>query len=469
MKRQRKIHYAWVVFLSCIFLKLGVGGVVYSIAGNFVTPVVNALGCTVSRFTMVVSIEAAAMALMYTTASKIMNKGRIGWVMGLASLAQVIGVALMGCYRTVEMFYISGAVIGIGVAFTGYVAIPMVVNMWFKKKTGTVLGIIIASENVATILYSLLTAELIVRCGWRMTYLIIAVMALVLSVPAVFLFIKSPEEAGCRPYGEEEGTARVSAAVTEWGLTKKEAVRNPVFYMAWFTCMLYSLGCGVQQYVATFATMELGQTIAFGAWAAMCVSLGCIVSSMVLGFINDRFGARAGLGYGGLCILAGYGCMLLSIRTPWLCIPAALIVGLGGSMYTVQCPLIARTALGSRDYSSIWSLMMVGNSMIGALGFSSIGLFYDIGGSYRGAFLMAICLYTAAFVIGSAAIHMGKRLTLKKEKTLRRVEYKGGERSNEEERTFERAAHPGDCGDWTYADNGDWRRGTSGSGGREGH
>lgn len=134
LKKQKKIHYAWIVFLSCIFLKIGVGGVVYCIAGNFVTPVVQDMGCTVSQFTMVVSIEAAAMALTYTTASKILNKKKIGRVMGTAALAQVLGVAWMGVCQTVEMFYLSGVVIGIGVAFTGFVAIPMVVNMWFEKK-----------------------------------------------------------------------------------------------------------------------------------------------------------------------------------------------------------------------------------------------------------------------------------------------------------------------------------------------
>ena len=72
MKRQGKLHYAWIVFISCIFLKIGVGGVVYCIAGNFVTPVVQDLGCSVSQFTMVVSIEAAAMAFMYSPASKIL-------------------------------------------------------------------------------------------------------------------------------------------------------------------------------------------------------------------------------------------------------------------------------------------------------------------------------------------------------------------------------------------------------------
>lgn len=41
--KKKKIHYAWVVFASCILLKMGLGGAVMCIAGNFVTPVVAEL------------------------------------------------------------------------------------------------------------------------------------------------------------------------------------------------------------------------------------------------------------------------------------------------------------------------------------------------------------------------------------------------------------------------------------------
>ena len=408
MKNQNKLHYAWVIVITCILLKLGLGGAVYCIAGNFVTPVVRDLGCSVSQFTMMVSVEAAAMAVLYTTAARVINTKKIGLVMGAAALAEVIAIALMGTYNSVWMFYLSGAIVGIGVAFTGFVAIPIVVNMWFKKKAGTVLGAIVACESVSTILFTLLTAELIDNFGWRKSYFIMAAIALVISVPAAFLFLKSPEEAGCKPYGTEEEDTSAKAA-PEWGIERRKAVKMPLFYIVWGTCMLYSIGCGVQQYIATFATMELGQTISFGATAAMCMSIGCVFSSMILGAINDKFGVKVGLGYGAACIVLGYGCMIFSLHNPILCVPAALVVGLGGSMYTVQCPLIARTALGGKDYSAIWSLMMTGNSMVGAFTFSSIGLFYDKDGSYFGAFVMAIGLYCVAFVVGSIAINIGKK------------------------------------------------------------
>lgn len=410
---KKKIHYAWIVFASCILLKIGLGGVVMCIAGNFVTPVVQEFGCTVSAFTMLVSVEAAAMALMYTTAAKIIAKGKVGKVMGIAALAQVIGIGLMATYRSVFPFYISGAIVGVGVAFTGYVAIPVVVNMWFKKKAGTVLGIIIAAENIAMILYTKLSAVLIIRFGWRGAYGILAAICLVVSVPAVFFLIKSPEEVGCKPYGAEEGGDVQIRQDAGWGVTRKQAVRMPLFYIVWFTCMLYSVGCGVQQYIANFATMELGRSIDFGSNAAMFMSCGCVICSVCLGYINDRFGVKAGLVWGFVFIGLGYGCMVAGISNPTLCLLASFLVGLGGSMYTVQCPLLAKTALGEKDYSSIWSLMMMGNSMVGALSFSSIGLFYDVGGSYVGAFIMAICLYGAAAVIGSLVLSQSSKLRRK--------------------------------------------------------
>ena len=317
----------------------------------------------------------------------------------------------MATYQSVFPFYISGAIVGVGVAFTGYVAIPVVVNMWFKKKAGTILGIIIAAENIAMILYTKLSAVLITAFGWRGAYGILAAICLVVSVPAVFFLIKSPEEVGVQPYGAEEAKGDTpAAAAPEWGFTRKQALRMPLFYIVWFTCMLYSVGCGVQQYIANFATMELGKSIDFGANAAMLMSCGCVICSVCLGYINDKFGVKAGLIWGFVFIALGYGTMIASIGNPVLCMLASFLVGLGGSMYTVQCPLLAKTALGEKDYSSIWSLMMMGNSMVGAFSFSSIGLFYDVGGSYVGAFLMAICLYGAAVLIGAFALNKSKQL-----------------------------------------------------------
>lgn len=408
----KKIHYAWKIMIACILLKLGTGGAVAATVGNFVTPIVQELECEVSKFTMLVSIEAVSMALLYTFAAKMLITKPIGLVMGIATLAETVGVLLMATYQSVYMFYLSGVIIGVAQAFTGLVAIPIVVNMWFRKKAGTVLGIVIAVSSASTMAYGLLSAQLITMLGWRNAYLVLGLMCLIISVPAAFFLIRTPEQVGVKPYGEDEEVENVGqeAALTgEWGFTKKEAFHMPMLYLAWMACLCFSIGSGVSGYIQTFSTMEMGQSINFGAQAGMLMSLGGIACSLILGRINDRFGVKAGLIWGAVFTGLGYGLMLLSYRNPLFIMIGAMLVGLGSSMYQVQCPLLARSVIGNKHYSEIWAVMMVANSLIGGGLYSSIGLFYDKLGSYRGAFIMAAVLYVAALILGFVAIDMSRR------------------------------------------------------------
>lgn len=203
------------------------------------------------------------------------------------------------------------------------------------------------------------------------------------------------------------------------GLTRKQAFSSLFLYIAWLACIMYSYGSGVSGYTATYATMELGQSINFGAFAGIALSVGTIVSSLILGWINDRLGVRAGLVWGAATTALGYAVMLASKANPVLVLPAAFTVGLGASMYTVQCPLLARSIVGVKHYSEIWSLMMMANSLIGGGLYSSIGLFYDKLGSYTGAFVMAIVLYVGAFLVGALAISLARRHRKEEQEALR--------------------------------------------------
>lgn len=418
MKNDKK-HYAWKVMLACILIKIGIDGMTMSAMGNFVTPIVQELGCGVSALTAYTSINAVAMALLYTTAAKFLNTKNIGKIMGTAALIQVVGLGMMSTYHNVVMFYISGAIIGLAQAFTGFVAIPVVINMWFKKNTGTVLGTVMATGSVATTLYSLLTGQLINQFGWRTSYLIMAAIAAVVTVPAVFAIIRRPQEVGCLAHGAEDEPQvdlQASSGKGSFSLTKKQAMKLPLFYIAWLACICFSYGSGVAYNTQTFATLELKQSITFGSIVGVALNLGTIFSSLAVGRINDRYGVKAGIGWGVVTTVLGYGMMFMSYHNPVFVLPAVFLVGLGNTMYTVQCPLLARTVVGDRDYSDIWAVMMVANSIIGGGLCFTIGLFYDLMGTFKGAFVMGAALFAMAAILGFVAINMSKKL---KEKLAR--------------------------------------------------
>lgn len=380
---------------------------------NFIAPVVREFGCLVSEFTLMTSIMAISMSLLYTTAAKTLDKLPIGRVMGIAAACEAVGVALLATYQSVEWFYFSGVLIGGSQAFTGLVATPIVINMWFKKKTGTMLGIVIAVQQVATVGFGLLSGQLITSLGWRAAYLVLAAVVAV-TVPFLFFLMKSPAQAGCQPYGAEEDSDDENAIQLhpikeEWGLTLKEAFRKPAFWIAWVTCILYSYGTAGFSHFASYSTLELGESTNYGAWAGMCMSLGGIVCSILLGRINDRFGVKAGLLWGAVFSALGFGISILAKSSHYLVFPGAFITGLAYSMYTVQCPLISRTIVGSKHFSEIWAVMMVANSLIGGGLCFTIGMFYDKTGTYAGAFLMCSALFLLALITGSVSVSMAKK------------------------------------------------------------
>ena len=66
-------HYAFKILLACIAIKIGTGAVTHVCMGNFVAPITAEFGCEVSELTMFTSFNAIAMALLYTTAAKILT------------------------------------------------------------------------------------------------------------------------------------------------------------------------------------------------------------------------------------------------------------------------------------------------------------------------------------------------------------------------------------------------------------
>lgn len=409
--QKKKRHYAYVILAACVVLKIGAGAMAACTA-NFIAPVVREFGCMVSEFTLMSSIMAISMSLLYTVAAKTLDKLPIGRVMGIAAICEAVGVALLATYQSIEWFYLSGVLIGGAQAFTGLVATPIVINMWFKKKTGTMLGIVIAVQQVATVGFGLLAGQMITAIGWRAAYLVLAAVV-TLTVPFLFFLMKSPKEAGCLPYGAEEEEAPADAVTPvqkeEWGLTLKEALRKPAFWIAWLTCIMYSYGTGGFSHFASYSTLELGESTNFGAWAGMCMSMGGIVCSILLGRINDKFGVKAGLIWGAAFCTAGFAIAILAKYNHYLVFPGAFITGLAYSMYTVQCPLISRTIVGGKHFSGIWAVMMVANSLIGGGLCFTIGLFYDKTGTYAGAFVTCAGLFLLALLTGSVAVSMAKK------------------------------------------------------------
>ncbi len=68
---------------------------------------------------------------------------------------------------------------------------PLIINMWFKEKTGTALGICVSCGNAFGIIFNLLSAQVIVNWGWRTAYHVLPLIPLVLALPLSLHILKA--------------------------------------------------------------------------------------------------------------------------------------------------------------------------------------------------------------------------------------------------------------------------------------
>lgn len=133
--------------------------------------------------------------------------------------------------------------------------------------------------------------------------------------------------------------------------------------------------------------MDAGYTMEKAASISSLYLLIAVPGKMILGYIFDRFGVRAGILFGGAVFLLSM-LSLLVIQQPPVLYLMAVFFGFGACLSTVSPSIIASRTFGTKNYPEIFGVttMLVNGGY--AIGVPVIGLFYDMTGSYYPAWIV---------------------------------------------------------------------------------
>jgi MFS family permease len=404
------LHYGWVIVIACCFLLAAGLGIIGNAAANFLYTVSTALEVPVGSLSLYMTVMSLTMLFSYPLAGKLLATKDLRLVITGGVILEVVGFGLMSTYRSVYLFYVSGFLIGAGGAVIMFMATPVLTAMWFRKKNGLAMGIPIACGTLGGAIFSQLAGILISGIGWRMSYLILAIIAAVMMLPFSLLVVKSPEQKGVTPYGYEEDGAG-SGAVTEGGASVKEALRSPAFYLLALAVIALSIMTTLQMHIPTFASAQLGMSTAEASTVVAVILLVSVACSPLLGILADKLGYATTFTLGALFALAGIVVMVFCIERPGLAIVAAAIYGIGFVTYNVLSPLMTRQIFGTLNYTKIWGYVMMAGSFGGAVGVPVEGYIYDFTGSYAPAFIGVGVLLVIGVISGILACRLGRRVS----------------------------------------------------------
>jgi MFS family permease len=385
-------QYQYILMIACGLAASAIG-LCNNAVGVFYTTVSADLGVLRGTFALHATLALLAQAIMSLFVPALSKKYRFKPILLGGIIVSAVSTMLMSRADRIEMFYVLGVLRGLGVGLYGTVPIGIIVNQWFQKKNGTAMGIALSFSGLSGAVASPLLSILIQRIGWQSTYLVMGVLILVLALPAFVLpFGIRPEELGMKPYGYEENPLAAAEAQKKNRKTTFRIMQLSFILMCAFTFMHTSL-TGITQHLAGYA-VSVGLSETIGATLMSCAMIGNISTKLIIGTLSDKFRPVKACAI----MMAVNACSLLFLMTgtsisPFVLPAAAFFFGSVYSVGAVGIPLLTRYFFGNENYASAYSIIGFFTSLGSSSSLTIIGYVYDIFGTYRYAFLGALCIH----------------------------------------------------------------------------
>ena len=411
-------NYAWAVAIACVAFYAVPLGFAANHAGLFITPVMDQFGWSRTDATLFMSIQPWVAAICTPFAGKLISKYNPRWVLGTAVL--VFALANLACAWFTEpwQWNVYGVLYGASAAFWMYIATPTMVNRWFSKSNGTVIGAIGVFVSLFGAIMSPIINGWIASMGWQTARIICSVIVIIAGAGVTYALLReSPEKMGVKPWGYDAAQAdrakSAEANVTEVketaGLTRNQAMKNPALWLLILMAGMFVISASFVQQLASYASVTDGLGAAVGAMAVSVAMVTSMIGKFGLGWISDHFVAFAsgivagelGAGFELVCLVVG--------PNPTLFYVGVGMFGIGYSALNVVPPLTCQQAFGDKDYANIFSIVATGLNVFSGFAALIYAQIFDITGSFAGAFWMNIIFYVVICVLALVIVPMGRR------------------------------------------------------------
>jgi MFS family permease len=319
-------------------------------------------------------------------------------IIGIGALLTGIAFLLMSQISALwHAYLILGILRGIGTSFT-LIPVAAIIPRWFVKRRGIAMGIVMSGFGLGGIIAPLLTQWLISAYGWRNAFIIIGLITLIIIIPLAKFLKHSPQQAGLKPYGEDETIEDIqSQGLVVDGLYLRQAIRTRGFWLFGLiqTCAHISM-VSVMIHIVPHAN-DIGIPSVMAASILSLTSGIGIVGRLALGFISDRIGGKLVLTIC-LVLLTVALVWLLFAREIWMFYVFAVVFGLANGGFTTLLPIVAAELFGLVSLGLIIGSVGTLGRLGEAIGAPLSGSIFDITGSYKLAFLIGIGICTLAVI-----------------------------------------------------------------------
>lgn len=390
MPKFLKKNYHWIIAVVLFFVTCVRGGASNNLTGLHLIPVTEALNITRTQFSLAASASSLVSMLSAMASGALIMRYGHRPLLVFFLLVQAGAYALMASAQSYAVFFTGFVLIGTAVGVVAEAGSTRLVSVWFHKHRGTVLGVITSATGLGGSILCIFQTAVIERSGYRSSFWLVTALFATCAVLA-FVFIRShPSKVGLLPYGDGEKIEyKKRERDDHWhGLSMKQLVRRPTFYMMMFGTLLSCALPYLAYYVVVPHFQDQGLSTA-QASSLQSILLLCLTGAKILaGYLCDKIGARKVVLLCMVCDVIALVLMVI-VKSYAMAVVTMVIFAMALPVMSVIIPMLASSLFGYQAqaaYNGIFISMLSAAAMISNPVTNAI---YDRIGTYSYTFLVA--------------------------------------------------------------------------------
>jgi len=382
-----RVFYGWwVLFLGSMVVCVG-SGILYHSFTVFFLPIKRDL-----------AVSSAAVSLLYACAR--LEGGAEGPLVGymvdrwgprvmilMGSVLAGSGLLLLSTVQSfMGFFFVYIFIVSLGFNAGFFHPVYAAVNSWFVRHRGKGFAITGAASSIGGMIMAPFLSYLIVTYGWRTAVTISGLLILGIAVPSALPIRRTPEMMGLVPDGGPGKPAANRAGGSgvdpsgEVEFKIRDALRTLDYWL-----LFGAIGLRVSVTVALavhFVPLYVwkGMSEVGSAYLISLFALGTILTTLVSGWMGDRWNKSLLCGLGVLPTIVGMLALILGGSGALLYVlPVGLAITMG--IVPLNWALIG-DLFGRRSYGTLRGIMLIGNGLGTFLSPIYAGWLFDRTGSY---------------------------------------------------------------------------------------
>ena len=382
----QEFNYGWPVLLAAsIGISLGMSPLPFYTIGVFAQPLSQEFGW---------GIDQIMFGLVPFSITTVLSAPLTGY---LSARYGVRRVALTSMYffsltmmafslnnGSTTVYLILWALLSIVGAGTLPITFTKAIVRWFQYKRGFALGIALVGTGIGGALAKVYAATLIDLVGWRLAYVGVGLLPLLVAFPILFLCFRDLDDpkAAVRSAGISKMRKAAGDTIAQYGYTFSEAIRDWRF---WWLCAIFlplsfAIGGPIPNLETLLETKGFvrSDTIILASFLGYSVYVGRLVAGFLLDFIWAPLIACV------VQFLPAFSMVLFATSDPTYLDMVIAIVLLGiaaGVEYDLLAYLVARY-FGMKSYARIYGALYAAFGVGAGFGPAVFGYIFKNTGSY---------------------------------------------------------------------------------------